>query len=206
MSSRIANLLICTVLCAIPFAAFGQDEERMPAGFRTMLEEENQNLPLREMRDRNLHELLQTILMVRLAQSVELTDEQILEFSKRVGSFKDQLHEMKWQIAASRETLRDAVQYKEPDAIVRRKLDDCLLQELAITDLLRKLVHESRKDLTDVQAAKFYLFLGDFEQEMRRLVERAFKRQAEGSARLEHLRTPPDLENDTASDTPVERR
>ena len=205
MKSRNAILVTCAVLCAMPFAAFSQDEERMPPGFRTMLEEENQNLPLREMRDRDLHELLQTILMVRLAQSVELTDEKVVEFSKRVGSFKDQLHEMKWQIAASRETLRDAVECKEPDPVLRQKLDDCLLQELAITDLLRKLIRESQKDLTDVQAAKFYLFLGDFEQEMRRLVERAYKRQSE-SARLQHMRTSPDLEHDTASDTPVERR
>ena len=204
MKSRNAILVTCAVLCAMPFAAFSQDEERMPPGFRTMLEEENRNLPLREMRDRDLHELLQTILMVRLAQSVELTDEKVVEFSKRVGSFKDQLHEMKWQIAASRETLRDAVECKDPDAVIRQKLDDCLLQELAITDLLRKLVHESRKDLTDVQAAKFYLFLGDFEQEMRRLVERAFKSQAE-SGHFQHLRTPPDLEENAASGTPDEQ-
>lgn len=205
MSSRNAILLTCAVLCAMPFAAFSQDEERMPPGFRTMLEEENQNLPLREMRDRDLHELLQTILMVRLAQSVELTDEQILEFSKRVGTFKDQLHEMKWQIAASRESLRNSVEIKDPDAIVSRKLEDCLLQELAITDLLRKLVHESRKDLTEVQAAKFYLFLGDFEQEMRLLVDRAFKHEP-SSGHLQHLRTPPALNNDTADNAPDPQR
>lgn len=199
MSSRNVILVTCAVLCAMPFAAFSQNEDRLPSGFRTILEEENRNLPLREMRDRDLHELLETILMVRLAQSVELTDEQIIEFSKRVGTFKDQLHEMKWQIAASRESLRDSVECKDPEAIVSRKLEDCLLQELAITDLLRKLVHESRKDLTEVQTAKFYLFLGDFEQEMRKLVERAFKNQSD-SGHLKHLRTPPDLEPDAAPD------
>ncbi len=172
---RFVTYFIAGLVCLLPVQAIAQEEERMPPEFRRVLEEETRALTLPEMKDRNLHEMVEAILMLRLSQALDLSREQILALSERVGIYKDQLHEMKWQIGAARADLRDAVDSGEPDPVISQRLEDCLMQEEAIADLLRKVITESRKDLSAEQAAKFYLFVGDFENEMRELVRRAVK-------------------------------
>ena len=186
---------MAVVVCLFPVAVLGQDEERMPPEFRRVLEEESRNLTLPETEDSDLHAMVEAILMLRLSQALELSDEQILALTKRVGTYKDQLHEMKWQIGASRADLRDAVRQGKPEPIVEKHLEDCLMQEEAIADLLRKMVTECRRDLSTEHAAKLYLFVGDFEDEMRRLVQRAVKsatmKQTRERERVERAVGPP---------------
>lgn len=175
---RAILLAVAFVMLLTPLAAVAQDESMLPPNFREMLKEENRNLRLPNDTDQDLRELLHTILMVRLSQALELSDEQTLALSKRAGSYKDELAEMKWQIAGAKHDLRVAVTRGESDEVVEKKLEDCLMQEEAIADLLRAMITESRKDLTVEQAAKFYLFVGDFENEMRDLIDRASQRAA----------------------------
>lgn len=192
---RLLAFTTAALLVLIPFASFAQDESFLPPNFRQMLEDENRNLPLPD-EDQDLRELLQTILMIRLSQTLELSDEQILALSKRTGTYKDQLAEMKWQIAGARQELRAAVKRGEAEKIIEAKLEDCLMQEEAIADLLRTVITESRKQLTVEQAAKFYLFVGDFEHEMGSLVERA--RQNAALKRTQEQNRPPAVRNEPA--------
>ena len=134
----------------------------------------------RDPEDEDMVTLFDGVLMTQLARALDLKPEETLLLFERVGTFKDQLHELKWQIAASRELLRMVLEQNVPDATIERHLQDQLLQERAAAELTRMLVTEAQKDVSLAQSARLYLFIGDFEEYVIRLLDRA-QRMSVGS-------------------------
>lgn len=123
--------------------------------------------------ERDLHQLVEQIHVLRLRKAVELSDEQLQALAHRLGSFKNQLTVLKYQRGTAREQLRDELDLGLPEDEIKGKLEALLGQEVAIAELLHQMVREAGKDLTVAQTAKLYLFMGDFEDFMRDLIERA---------------------------------
>lgn len=141
--------------------------------FSDMVREDNRDVPLDQFAGEDVIELVDALLMVRLAETLNLDSTEMVQLSKRVGTHKDRLHELKWQIGGNRQALREAIASGAPAHELNERVNDLLLQEQAVANLVREFVEGAREDVTEHQAAKLYLFLGDFEDYIVDLLQRA---------------------------------
>ena len=61
----------------------------------------------------------------------------------------------------------------EDDIAVEQKLEKLLKLDITIAQLIEQMIDEAKNDLTTEQAAKFYLFIEDFEHELSRMIDKA---------------------------------
>jgi hypothetical protein len=141
--------------------------------FQSLVRRENRDVPLSQFAGEDVIKLVDALLMVRLTQTLELSGDQSIKLFAHVGAHKDQLHELKWQIGGRRQALREALETGAPDDDIRKQVEDLLIQEQAVAGLMNELVTGAGKDISINQAARLYLFLGDFEQYIIGLLERS---------------------------------
>lgn len=141
--------------------------------FQSLVRTENRDVPLSGFAGEDVIKLVDALLMVRLTQALELSGDQSVKLFAHVGAHKDQLHELKWQIGGGREALRQALESGAPDTDIRKQVDDLLIQEQAVASLMNELVTGAGQDISVQQSVRLYLFLGDFEQYIVGLLERA---------------------------------
>ncbi|HIA47104.1 MAG TPA: hypothetical protein EYN96_03840 [Candidatus Hydrogenedentes bacterium] len=149
------------------------------SALRMMIEERTSGLDINDPDEKNIIELVDAWLMVRLSSELKLTTEETVQLFKRVGTHKDQLQEMKWQMGAARLELRIAARDGFDTDIIEEQLENMLLREEAVADLIKSFVTEAQKDLSTHRTAQLFLFLGDFEQEVVDLIERSIMRTTE---------------------------
>jgi len=155
--------------------SLGDGEEPMSEGelFRSMLEHEARELDVGDVEETDVRELVNMVMTIRLAKRLGLTDEQTLLCARRVGSHKDELLTLKGNRARTTHHLRGILNGDAPEEAVTKQLEKLLNLEHEIAALTGKLVKEAEKDFDVSQTAKLYLFLGDFDNDMRRLIRRA---------------------------------
>lgn len=146
-------------------------DEQEQSHFRELVKQKTHGMAIQNQDEKNLIELVDAWLVVRLAAELKLTPEEAVLLFAKVGTHKDQLHEMKWQIAEARDELRNAIITKMDDETIQRQLDDMLLREAAVAELVRGFVSESQKSVSVTRSAQLFLFLGDFELEVIDLIE-----------------------------------
>lgn len=129
----------------------------------------------RTAEDNDMAALFDGVLMVQMSQALKLDPEETIRLFHRVGTYKDQLHELKWQLGEARSALRGAITRGAPDTKIQSILDDQLLREEAVAELIRVFVLEAQKDVSISNSARLYLFVGDFEEYVIRLLQRASK-------------------------------
>ena len=134
---------------------------------------DNRDVRLQDYASDDLIALVNALLIVRLAEYVELSPDESMALFQRAGKHLDQLHRLKWIIGEKRSILRDAIEEGKPDENVANRLDDLLLQEKAVADVVRDFITGARQELTVRQSAKLYLFLGDFEDYVVGLLEQS---------------------------------
>lgn len=132
---------------------------------------------MRDVEGQDAREVMETIMIVRLSRELELTDEQSVLLVRHVSEFKDRIREIKEERKETLRGLRQALKSGAEDHALQQKLDAVVQLDHAAVDLTRNMVEEAGRDLTVAQKAKLYVFLGDFEREMRHLVQRAKMRR-----------------------------
>lgn len=141
--------------------------------FHELVKEKTSGLDIQGRDRKNLIELVDAWLMVRLSSELELTTEETVHLFARVGTHKDKFQAMKWQMSEARLELHLAAQDDSGDASIERQLDGILRREEAIVNLVRDFVTEAQKDVSTHRAAQLLIFIGDFEQEVIDLSQRA---------------------------------
>lgn len=183
-------LCLALILGQFSLQALAQDPSNSDElqTFRELMEDEAGDAAV-SADDQDLRQLLERILILRLRKSLELSDEQLHALSRRVGTFKERLTAMKFQRGGAREQLRDCLDEGLGDEQINVRLDALLRQEKSIAELLHEMIREAAKDLTVSQTAKLYLFVGDFETFMTKLIERAryMNRRGGGSLGISDL-------------------
>ena len=137
----------------------------------------------RDAEDSDMVALFDGLLIARLSRALDLDPEETIVLFRRVGTYKDQLHELKWQLGAARYGLVGALDRGAPDAMIERMLENLLLQEEAVAELIRLFVTESQKDVSLAKSARLYLFVEDFENYVGRLFRRMEEMRSAAPAR-----------------------
>jgi hypothetical protein len=146
----------------------GDDEEN----FRLLVEQEAEELSVKSPQDSDIINLVERIMMVRLAQTLGLSVEETQNLGTTVGQCRSRVYNLKWLRADLRQSLRESIEAGD-DVAIEQKLDKLLKLEITISQLIDKMIQDSQNDLSVEQAAKFYLFIEDFEEDLSRTIDKA---------------------------------
>ena len=182
MNTFITTLAATLVVSTFSFVAFAQDdtdkvvaleEQQTEQIFREFLEDEAHELSLNDLENRNIFELVDMIMMVRISKELNLDDAGCIEFYRKIGKLLDKVHRLKWERGSTQYYIRNAIEKGEPSKVISEKLERALDIDREIDDGVREMIHAASSYLSPEQAAKLFLFSGDFESEIKDLIMRA---------------------------------
>lgn len=129
-----------------------------------------------QMGDKDIRELIETVKMVRLSKELGLTQEQTVVLVGQYNEFKAQIEKLNQERQERLRDLKEAVRTDSDNERIQKALDALMEHDAKITETRRAAFNEVGKDLTIKQKAKLYVFLQEFDQDMRRLIQRARER------------------------------
>jgi len=129
-----------------------------------------------QISDRELDELVEQVMAARLAKALGLNDEQTVLMVRRFGEYKQELSTMKRQRQELLKELREAIKAGLDDAQIESRHHALIEKDSALIEFKRSVYERAAEGLTISQRAKLYVFLSDFDNEMRRLVQHARER------------------------------
>ena len=185
MIARNALALSCAFLLSV--SASAQISPSFLQFLRQYLENETRMGAPRDGQEQDVRELVETLRIVRLSQALELTDEEAVMVVRRLGKWKKDLQTLKYERVKLDRALRADLESKAGEEVVAKKFEALMELDLSIAQSTRRLVEAAGKDLSPEQTAKFYLFLGDFDQELRRMINRAKRHAERGEKAVQRL-------------------
>lgn len=125
------------------------------------------------MEDKELRELIETVRMVRLSKALGLNDEQTVVLTRQYGKYREDLQKAQQERQQLLRDLKENVRSDAPDDQIQSALNKLVEHDRKTVEIRQSVLDEVGKDFTPKQKAKLYVFVSDFDQEMRKLVERA---------------------------------
>lgn len=136
-----------------------------------------ENKETREERAQESRRLLEEVLMARLTRELALDEEQTVLMVRHLAEFRDNMAALRRERATLARNLRQAVREGKDEAALEKHLGDALAHEEKAAEARRKILDVEGLELTTWQQAKLYLFIQDFESDMRRLLKQAQERR-----------------------------
>ena len=134
--------------------------------------------------DPEIQELIQTVMAARLAKALELDDEQTVLVVRRFSEFREKMSALKRERQELVKQLRMGLREGAPEDELEAKLDELMAHDAEVAEFKRTAYDKASAGLTISQRAKLYVFLSDFESDMRRLIQKARERRAERFGRF----------------------
>lgn len=126
--------------------------------------------------DQDVRELVETLMVVRLSRELELSEDQTVLLVRRIGDHRETLNGLQRERRRLMQALREAVNNAENDGAVSAKLEELKVHDRKIADTKLELHAKLAEGLDLRQQARLFIFLQDFEENMRRTVERVRER------------------------------
>jgi len=139
--------------------------------------------------DRDIRGLVESVMAARLAEELGLNDEQTVMMVRRLSEFKREMNERKRVRSDLLRELRNVLQADAPEEEIETRLNELFRHDNESIEFNRSIYERVCEGLTVTQRAKVYVFLNQFESDMRMLIERARE------TRRERFRGPDSFEN-----------
>jgi hypothetical protein len=120
--------------------------------------------------------LVEIVMLARMSRELDLDDEQTILLVRRFEETKEQMTNLTKQRAEALDELRASVRDEEAENVIETKLERLIAVDRDLAEVKLKAFDEVGEGFTVTQRAKLYVFVQEFESEMRRLVDRARKR------------------------------
>jgi len=132
----------------------------------------------------------------RLSEELGLNDEQTVLMIRRFSEFKKEMNERKKQRGELLRELKTVLQEGTPDEEIAPRLEGLLRHDQESVEFKRGIYERACEGLSVAQRAKMYVFLNEFETDMRKLIERARETRRERFRGLDSFdpRRPPDMD------------
>jgi len=166
------SAIIAVFLLACPLTIAQQTPEEV-AAFRHVHDSHSRFSTTHGLEDEQLKDLVDAYMLVRIKDTLDLSDLETLKLVEQIGSYKKELTRLKFLEGILREQLRHKTTQGVNDDLVKSDLDVLMQTGSQIAEELRGMVENSRKTLSMVQSAQLYLFVDDFEQEILQLIDQA---------------------------------
>lgn len=121
--------------------------------------------------------LLEEVLMARLTRELSLNEEQSVLMVRHLAEFREKMADIRRERMALARNLRLALRDNKDDETVGKLLEEVVACEEKATAERRKFVNFEEFKLSTSQKARLYLFIVDFEGDMRRLLKQAQERR-----------------------------
>jgi len=127
--------------------------------------------------DPEIAELIQSVMAAKLSKELGLNEEQTVLMVRRFSEFREQLNDMKRQRQEKMKALRSALREHQPDETIEAALQDLIDHDLKTLEFRKGAYQKAAGNLSVSQRAKLYVFISDFEGDMRRLIQKAREHQ-----------------------------
>jgi hypothetical protein len=129
-----------------------------------------------ERMDPETQKLMETVMAARIAKELGLNDEQTVLMTRRIAEYKEQAAELKKQRQEMAKKLKAALNAKEPDDKIEAALNELVAQDGKVAEFKKTIYLKASEGLSVTQRARLYVFVNEFENDMRRLIQRARER------------------------------
>ena len=172
---RTMGLTLCVLATAsLAFAQGGPQRPRWGAG---------PGAP-GDIEDRDTSELIEAVMAARLAKALGLNDEQTVLMVRRFGEFRGELNSLRRRRHELLKQLKDAVHNEAAEAEIDTALKNLVEHDAKLAKYKFGAFQKASEDLAVTQRAKLYVFLNEFETDMRRLIQRARERGGRWGSRF----------------------
>lgn len=131
----------------------------------------------REERSTESRKLLEEVLMARLTRELALDEEQTVLMVRHLAEFRDKMAALRRERLTLARNLRQAVRESKDEEAIAKVLEEVVAHEAKAAEARREIIDFDGFELTTWQKAKLYLFIVDFESDMRRLLKQAQERR-----------------------------
>ncbi|HRI87140.1 MAG TPA: hypothetical protein PLJ47_07620 [Candidatus Hydrogenedentes bacterium] len=126
------------------------------------------------MSDDEIHELVSTIIMVRISRNLELNDEQTVLLVRNLQDMREKISGLYRERERTYKEMRALSENTEAtDEELSAKLEQMMELDQKRSDIKREVFEQTAEGMSVKQKAKLYVTLQEFEWQMRRLVQRA---------------------------------
>jgi hypothetical protein len=115
-------------------------------------------------------------MMARVSKELALDEPQTVLLVRAFTEFRDQMAELRRHRNQILNDLKNLIREGKDNAAIQSKLDTLIAHDERVAAARRELYERAGADLTPWQRAKLYVFMSDFEAEVRRLVKKAQER------------------------------
>lgn len=129
--------------------------------------------------DKDAREMVEVVMMVRLSRELELTEEETVLLVRRMSEIRGEMEQLHRKRRSLLSKLRPVTQGKSADVdaeTIRKSLEDLKALDQRINAVRLDMHEKLSEGLNEHQQARLYLFLQDFEENMRRMVQRVRER------------------------------
>lgn len=170
---RIVSLGTVLLLIGVAIAA----QEMPPPPAREGASPSERPLP-QEWIDRDAREVMEAVMMTRFSRELELNDEQTVLMMRRIEEFKDEISQARQHRGELVKALEAAVKSGASEADIAAKMNELVVHDRTLAEARFNMVDRAGEGLSMAQRAKLYLLMGDFEADMRKLIQKARMRAA----------------------------
>ncbi|MBX7254713.1 MAG: hypothetical protein K1Y02_00030 [Candidatus Hydrogenedentes bacterium] len=135
--------------------------------------------------DRDVKELVHAVMMARIARELNLTDEQTVIMMRRFGEHREAIEGIIADRNRAFKELKEAISTNAADDVLQKKLSAVVELDKKQAEMRQNAFKSVAEGMTPKQQAQLYVFIMDFENHMKRLIQRA---KELGSERLMRLR------------------
>jgi len=183
MSFQHANFKgLASILCGLAVILVAIPAHTQPAG-ATPREPQKKTVALQRRpvpekgADREISELIESVMVARLSKELGLNEEETVLMVRRFSEFREQLNDLKRQRQEKLRRLRTVLREEKANEAVEDALQDLIAHDLKMLEFRKKAYQSAAGQLSVKQRAKLYVFISDFEGDMRRLIQKARERR-----------------------------
>lgn len=130
----------------------------------------------------NTRELLEQVMVARLSKELALDDEQTVLLVRAFTDLRDRISEFRKQRSQLINKLKSQLRDGKDDAGIEASLEAVLAHDEKVSKARREIFERVGADLTPWQRAKLYVFMNDFEMDIKKLLKRAQERAGKNNA------------------------
>ena len=131
----------------------------------------------RDEPEANSRELVELVMAVKLTKDLGLNDEQTILMVRKLSEFRDEMGALRKERQQASKELRSAIQAKEPESQIETKLNALIAVEDKTTAFRKEKFAKLGEGLSPDKRAILYVFVNDFESEMKQLIQKVKERR-----------------------------
>lgn len=133
--------------------------------------------------------LLEEVLMARLTRELALDGEQTVLMVRHLAEYRERMAALRRERMQLVRALRESVRESKDEATIETRLNALLTHDQKLAEARTAFLNPEDLELTAWQQARLFLFVQDFEGDMRRLLKRAQDRR-QGAANPRDRKNP----------------